>query len=270
MPGKGVIRRVKDALWRTSDLFGIRPVRIRSGPARGSQICAPIRRWPSFRRALHEAPILAVIDRRVGEGQTVLDLGASYGYFTLAFAARVGSVGRVIAFEPESRAANALRRTLALNGLSQVRLIEAAVAETSRTHFLRVPENETMAYLTARPNGTAVDSVSLDDWLSRPPTEDAPQRVDWIKIDVEGAEAQVLSGAEETLTRYRPRILCEVHGSPAFPGGARETVERLRRAGYRLTPVPAAGRSLEERLHTVEAAPAGPRLHTFHLLAEAD
>lgn len=181
----------------------------------------------------YELAVAQAIARLVQPGWTVADIGAQIGYMTLLLARRVGPTGQVWAFEPLPRNFAVLQENVALNHLDQVKLTPCAVSNRpgkvqlhqlddralSATSSLLRPVNA-----TAR-GGVEVEAVTFDGWA--PPG----QRVDFIKLDVESAEGLVMEGMRETLTRYRPLVLLEVHST-----GDRESqaLVRLQAAGYTL------------------------------------
>jgi FkbM family methyltransferase len=151
---------------------------------------------------------------RLRAGDTVLDIGANVGWFSLVAAKFIGSNGIVHAFEPRPITAKMLARTIAQNGLRRiVQVWEYALSDSSGELFLNWAVN------TENPGGsfvTTTDSqfgvvgervrvraVRLDDLLP----DVAP---DIIKIDVEGAEPMVFSGATNALRRKKPVILSEL------------------------------------------------------------
>jgi FkbM family methyltransferase len=179
----------------------------------------------------------AAAPRHFGEwirpGATVYDVGANKGQMALLFAALVGPRGRVVAFEPAPGECDILRRNLALNGLAQVRAVQAAAAESAgELTFSYAPDRPTqgklrdveMTYANPGARDFPVPAVALDDVGA---DERAP---DVIKIDVEGAAGAVLRGARGILDRARPRIYVELHG-PEEQAGLRD---ELQSRGYTL------------------------------------
>ena len=148
-------------------------------------------------------------------GDCALDVGAHIGFFTMQMAAVVGSEGLVCAFEPLDTNADLLEQSIAENRFSgRVRFQRAAVGAAPGVATLTFPAetlNSGGAYLLR--DGTAplagnrkkdVPVVALDALDLRRP-------VRFVKMDVEGAEPQVLRGAAGLLQRDRPLILSELH-----------------------------------------------------------
>ncbi|MFZ0677693.1 FkbM family methyltransferase [Candidatus Binatus sp.] len=159
----------------------------------------------------YEPAVWGRVMREVRAGDHIAEVGASVGLYALAFARRVGDAGQVTAFEPDPESASALEANVGVNGWQdKVTVIRAAVGQSSRqVRFASARGQESR--IETRPEISdgviTVPMVTLDAALAR-------QRVDVVKIDVEGFEQQVLQGARTILTdqRRRPRaILVEVH-----------------------------------------------------------
>lgn len=186
--------------------------------------------------------VLAVLDRLLLPGMTVVDVGANIGEIALAAGVRVGSRGRVLAFEPQPRLAERLRRHAATNGLGNVEVLEMGVSERSETATLFAPAeafddgSQHSGLASLYPTSTRAEAVSqirlvtLDRFLEDHPAE----RVDVIKIDVEGAELAALRGAEATLKRFHPALIIEIQQESSLAAGydQRAILEFLSPLGY--------------------------------------
>jgi FkbM family methyltransferase len=189
-----------------------------------------------------EAAERALIARVVQPGMTVVDVGANVGLHTVGLARRVGSGGRVHALEPDPENFRLLERTVRDAGLSQVRLHRQAAGERAGEQSLYLSAvNRGDHRLTAgseRRHAVPIQTIVLDTLLAGEP------RVDFLKIDVQGAEAAVLRGLVHTLARRpAPGVLCElspwlIREAGATPeeclallGAAGLTPHRLRRGG---------------------------------------
>jgi len=170
--------------------------------------------------------------RHVQRGSTAYDVGANHGIHTLLLARLVGSAGRVYAFEPLPENVCQLRENIALNGFSNVDVIEAAVAEKRGTESFDRGGDHATGHLTdmaVKPGAEfRVDVVSLDDHVC---TRNAAPP-DFIKIDVEGAESRVLAGATLVLETYRPILLIALH-TPEQDISVGQTLSALNYEAYR-------------------------------------
>ena len=148
--------------------------------------------------------------RVVGPGFTVLDVGANVGAYTLLFATWVGPAGHVIAFEPAPASIAGLRRQLGLNGLTdRVDVVEAAVAGTVGSASFACDGASGANALGTGARGArtiTVATTTIDAFCA-----ERGVRPDVIKIDVEGAELDVLRGARRTLASSSVEAFIEFH-----------------------------------------------------------
>jgi FkbM family methyltransferase len=157
-----------------------------------------------------EVPVQEALRRHLGPGAVFYDVGANMGFFSLIAARLVGEEGRVYALEPAAPNVEAVRANAAANGLGNVEVLElAAGAQSGRAAFVMVEDLIWARLASVGPHPLAtgeveVEVVRLDDLDLRPP--------DVVKIDVEGAELDVLAGMTETLRTHRPIVICEMHG----------------------------------------------------------
>ena len=148
--------------------------------------------------------------RFLAPGDVALDIGANIGVHTLALAEIVGPSGAVIAFEPQRYVFQGLCANVALNSLTNVHCVNAAVGDVAaRLHFAdpdpRVPNNfggAGLDALAAAPHALPVAQLVLDDYL-------AGWRPRLIKVDVEGMEAAVLRGGQRLIDAARPVLYVE-------------------------------------------------------------
>ena len=186
-----------------------------------------------------ETAEIGFVGRFLQPGMTVLDLGAHHGLYTLLASNRVGSRGRVISFEPSPRERRALRVHLALNRCRNVTTEGLALGDKNAEADFYVVEKWEAGCNSLRPPDVPASTslrrvrmMRLDDWLE---SHEIAQ-VDFIKLDVEGAELATLKGAAQLLERKpRPVILAEVQDVRTAPWGypAREIIEHLKDKGYK-------------------------------------
>lgn len=182
-----------------------------------------------------EAHCLPYLRGCATRGGTVIDVGANIGFHTLESALLVGPSGRVIAIEAAPPHADALRRSLELNAMRNVVVVEAAVGERTGEALLALPSSGNLGMFTLGPvSGSEAYTVALrtlDDILSAQP----PSPIDLIKIDIEGSELAALRGAARTLRTHQPAVLIELNESALRRCGAssQQVKTLLRKAGYR-------------------------------------
>ena len=156
-------------------------------------------------------PELALLERFLSPGKTFIDVGANFGIYTVVASKLVGEAGHVIAFEPTAQSFAVLRQNIALNGLTNVLAFQAALSEKAGTAWLYHGTDPVRNSLGKDPSweggGEYVSTESLDNVLQR----EALERVDVIKMDVEGAEELVLRGATRALTSMLPVVIYEVN-----------------------------------------------------------
>jgi FkbM family methyltransferase len=187
------------------------------------------------------------VERLLRPGMTVIDAGAHHGLYTLLASKRVERKGRVIAFEPSPRECERLEKHLRLNRCSNTELMPCALGEDPGDADLYLVDgfqdwcNSLRPPAIAEPIRTMRVSVRrLDDVLA----ESGVTKVDFIKLDVEGAELSVLRGARKLLLREsRPAILAEVQDIRTQPWGyaAREIIQFLICMHYRWFAIAAKG-----------------------------
>jgi FkbM family methyltransferase len=194
--------------------------------------------------------LLSLVSETICPGDVVWDIGANVGLFTFAAAAAAGSRGHVLALEPDSELVRLLRRSASANcSLAAVEVLPAAVADqvgVARFHIAR--RNRSTSHLdgfgTSQTGGIRttdlVPTVTLD-WLTE---HFAMPNV--VKIDVEAAELQVLTGGARVL-RSGPTIICEVAGC-----NAAAVADNLSAYGYELYD---ADQPPDQRTPRTEAAP---------------
>ena len=226
----------KDFLYSSTKIFGVDKMlflEIRV-PSHDYRIHCPLNKEDFIVMTKHEEEIIGLF--RPKEGDTVVDIGAHMGRYTITSSKSVGASGKVIAVEAHPYNFKILEHNLRLNELKNVSALNWAVYSKKARLKLYLPDEDlgyTMHhslmtnYLASKYSKEIegryieVEADTLDNLLKiRGVTE-----VNWIKIDVEGAEYEVLRGAKEILSiNKRISVLVEVHGKDTYG----PTIELLR------------------------------------------
>jgi FkbM family methyltransferase len=177
-----------------------------------------------------------LVQAEVRPGDTVLDLGANIGYYTLIFARLVGPAGKVYAFEPDPTNFALLKHNVELNGYRNVVLVNKAVADkTARARLFLAPTNAGDHRLCDTEEGrrsVPVETVDLDTFF-----RNFKGRFDFIKIDIQGSEWAALRGMKEFLARHdRVKMVTEFWplGLAKFGVRAADYLALLQELGFQL------------------------------------
>lgn len=179
----------------------------------GISIVFPTRYYKYYHEG-YEKESFQFIKQHVKPGNLVLDVGGHIGLYAISFAKLVGHAGKVYTFEPTPSTNGILRETIKLNGLQKTITVqnEAISKQKGETYFyisdnLTDNSNSLVNYEKPRSTkGIKVRLLSIDDF-ARP----LKTKIDFIKIDVEGAELDAVLGAKETMLRDKPWCILAIH-----------------------------------------------------------
>ncbi|MDR2766053.1 MAG: FkbM family methyltransferase [Holosporaceae bacterium] len=177
------------------------------------------------------------------EGGVFIDVGADMGHFSLLSASAVGSRGRIHAIEPSSRDFGRLKENVSINDLqSVIRIHRLAISDRSGPTKLSVACEERSALNTLgdefsfkgveKVTVEDVEAVTIDEFVEK----EGVDRLDVLKLDVEGSETRALTGALKTLERFRPAIMLGVNAVALKSCGSslEELLSLVRRLKYRI------------------------------------
>lgn len=194
---------------------------------------------PEIRGALE---LLSSRRRDFGDGVVALDCGANIGVHTIEWARAMNGWGRVMAFEPQERIFYALAGNIAINNCRNASATHAALG--AKSGVLKIPDLDYDApasfgslELQGRPGGPEfigqkIDYERLSKEVRLVAIDDLKlERLDFVKIDVEGMELEVLRGAAVSIGRHRPIMIIET-----LKSGAEPIVAFLAPLGYRSWP----------------------------------
>jgi FkbM family methyltransferase len=204
--------------------------------------------WQMWAFGHYEPHFAELFARLVRPGDRCVDVGANVGVHTVRLARLVGPAGEVVAIEPDPGVISRNRRNVELNGLSNVRLHNAAASEAAGQMSLYRPSNADTnrarasllnhSYLTGE--SITVPVVTVDDVVGA-------GRVALIKIDVEGHEGAVVRGAARVIDRDASAVIFE-HAADLIGDTAQSPFEWLAERGYALFAVDAPRHPLTGRV----------------------
>ena len=167
---------------------------------------------PGYASGNNEQPVQEALTRYLKAGDVFYDIGANVGFFTVIAAKLIAPRGSVYAFEPVPENVARLWQNVKLNGFRNVTVIEKAVSHVTGQAELLITSHPGGAALstTTRPpdvkRAITVDVIAIDDLVFQEKL--VPPAV--VKIDVEGAEIEVLQGMRRTLREFKPIVIYEI------------------------------------------------------------
>ena len=180
----------------------------------------------------------------LARGDHVLDLGGSIGTCAMAFARRVGPAGKVFSFEPVTHAL--LSRNVRANGFRQIQVIPKGVSDRSSTAEISISDRCIDASVARVPgaDGCAlhretIELTTVDEFVD----EQGLDQVDFIKMDIEGAEELAIRGADRAIRRFRPKwSIASYHTDFCGEKQHPKLVRLLKEYGYQIEEVERDGR----------------------------
>ncbi len=183
---------------------------------------------------------IAYILQNIKAGQTVLDIGCHKAGYLYFMQQKVGSTGKVVAFEPQSLLHNYIKKIIAVCNWKNVKVEHLALSDSKGVVTLFIPSNKkskasspgaTIVNQTNTENIDITEQVNtntLDDYC----TENNLQP-NLLKIDVEGNELRVLVGGIETIKKHKPKIIIECEARHVGKEKVLETFKYLLQLGYK-------------------------------------
>lgn len=175
--------------------------------------------------------MISLFEKEIHKGDTVIDIGAHIGLYTLVFAKLVGENGQVFAFEPDPTNFKVLQKNVQVNGLKNVIIEQKAVGEKCVLVKL-VISDYTTKITEQNSNGQSVECIKIDDYF-----QNYHKKISFVKIDAEGSEVKILRGMTnflqknktvKILTEYYPKLISEAGTNPE------ELPIRLLNNGFRI------------------------------------
>jgi len=157
----------------------------------------------------YERELVQLMKRTLKSGMTVLDVGANIGYFSALASGLVGDSGQVHAFEPMPQNLSRLRQNL--SSFRWAHPYPYAVGNATGKAVIYFNESEagwaSLLISNDLKRRDEIDVIRLDDWVR----DHGVNRIDFMKMDIEGGEFHALQGAQEMLSRFRPVIVAELN-----------------------------------------------------------
>jgi FkbM family methyltransferase len=191
-----------------------------------------------LRESYVDPPSFFCPEVQLAAGDVAFDLGGNLGTSALVFSRAVGPEGRVFSFEPVFH--EILARNLRENGVTNVTVIPEGVSDRTGAAEFAITERGIDSRIDPDGAGGIRQSISvttLDDFCAR----EGVERVDFVKMDIEGAEELALRGARETIRRFRPKwSIASYHTDHGFGGEPQhpKLLALLGEYGYRIREVP--------------------------------
>lgn len=177
----------------------------------------------------HEPLVTRLLNQEIKPGMRVVDVGAHIGYYTLQMARLVGESGEVIAIEPMLDNANLLKMNIEANGYRNVRIYEAAIGSENGTARLYVSRNPGLCSLI--PSGVHYSYTEVPLWTLDALLEQE-ERIDYIRMDIQGSEVEAIKGMQGILQKYRPALFIETHQWAVGGEAIIQLFEDLKKLGY--------------------------------------
>jgi FkbM family methyltransferase len=198
-----------------------------------------------------------LMKRCLRPGNICFDIGAQAGYHTLYASTVVGPGGRVFAFEPAPNNIANIKKHAAMNHLTNVSVVEAAVSNVDGESHFDFGISAVAGHL-APSGGVVVRTITLDHEIDC----GALPEPDYIKIDAEGAELSILEGARNMLVRRHPTLSVETHQwIPQFATVRQDCIQFLSRLGYTLSEPDPADTDSDTHLCALSSSPVSRGSH---------
>jgi FkbM family methyltransferase len=193
--------------------------------------------------------------KRLGPGSVFFDVGSYFGYYSMIVSHETGGAAAVYAFEPVPANYALLTGNCELNRLENVHAFQLAVSDSAGEVSFEIPPeaNGGIGRIAGPDGGGSVETVPATT-LDRFVEEHGIQRLDAMKVDVEGAEMRVFDGARKTLEKFRPVLVVELNPPclERFGTSGDELVSEIRSLGYDIFRAQSSGLKKFDGLHPGE------------------
>lgn len=172
----------------------------------------------------YEKTSVNIFSKIIKPGDVFVDIGTHVGLFSILAGNKVGKKGKVYSFEPIPENVNALKKNIALNNLQNVEIINQALSSKSGKKIFNIRQDTGLSGFYEHPLGETVRKISVQ--TTTIDEQFKGKRVDFIKIDTEGHELQILRGAKQTL-KNNPNAKLIIELNPGSLKNAGDSPEDL-------------------------------------------
>ena len=155
---------------------------------------------------------ISYLKKQLKAGNVFIDIGANIGAYSLIASKLVGSNGKVVSFEPVSLICKQLKQNIKLNNLANIVVEPKAVFDKNTTLELFISDHQNMGMSSILNHShetgekQSVQAITIDEYVKIK----SLLKIDFIKIDIEGAEINALRGMKQTILKFNPIILMEI------------------------------------------------------------
>ncbi|MCF6279959.1 MAG: FkbM family methyltransferase [Flavobacteriaceae bacterium] len=185
----------------------------------------------------YEEAELQYIQSSLKKEDVFVDVGANIGVHSLFASKIVGNKGQVISFEPFNKNHQSFKKNIKINDISNIIAENLAVSESDTFIDIYYNKDElnlgmVSAFITNYSDSQKAETISLDSYFEK----NHINKVDFIKIDIEGGEYNALLGMKKTLVKYSPKLLIEIldESNPSLQNNKEHIIFFLKKIGYNL------------------------------------
>jgi FkbM family methyltransferase len=180
----------------------------------------------------HEPLVTHLLNKTLKSNMHCIDIGGNIGYYVLQECSIIGKNGKVIAFEPSPRNFNFLNDNLKINHISNVESFNLAIGDVSGQKKFLLTEASNSSHIVDdsfdHSDTISVKMMTLDEFL----LEKNIEKIDFLRMDIEGSEVEAYSGMKQTIKKFKPSILMEVHNSYLGTKKTIDFLKKLKQDGY--------------------------------------
>jgi FkbM family methyltransferase len=193
--------------------------------------------WHLFYYGIYEPEETRWIKQYIQPGMVVFDVGANIGYYSVIMSKLIGPNGMIHSFEAATAAFNRLKEHINVNHCKNTIIYHSAISDRNGQCIIYCADNANTGESSLKSfdgfkKKETVSCFTLDSYIEKKNIN----KVDFIKVDVEGAEMLVIDGAMSLLKRHRPTIMLEINPSYLFRMGANtdNLILTMKHAGYNM------------------------------------